>query len=353
MLGAIIGDIIGSSYEFNNVRDKEVPLFTSLSYPTDDSIMTLAVADVLQKGYQYDPKMIVETFKMWAKAYPDSGYGVKFSNWGFSSDTEPYYSMGNGAAMRVSPVGWYARSEEEVKELAKCVTEVTHNHPDGLKAAEVVAMCVYYARRGKSKKFIKEYVERYYDLDFDYEDLKINNVFDDTCEGSVPQAIYCFLISKSYVDCIKNCISIGGDCDTTSAIAGSIAEAYYKFIPGNVKEEALACLRDEEPSPFDVINTFLDDFMDDYILSEEKTSKTVFLKVTEGSNEFVGHCKKIAPLKEYIIIRLEEACFNRMNYIKKILGKVVDYDGLKMVVEEINELSLDFDISFMVYKRSK
>ena len=224
---------------------------------------------------------------MWGRAYPDSGYGARFSNWLFSKNSEPYYSMGNGAAMRVSPVGWYARSESEVKELARRVTEVTHNHPEGIKGATVVAMCIFYARKGKSKKYIKEYAEKFYDLDFDYDDLRKNYGFDETCEGSIPQAIYCFLISKSYIDCIRNCVSIGGDCDTTSAIAGAIAEAYYKHIPLNVKNEALSYLRDEDPNPWDVINNFIDDFFDDYVISEEKTSKTIYLRVNEGSNEFL------------------------------------------------------------------
>lgn len=352
MLGAIIGDIIGSSYEFNNVRNKEFPLFTGMTYPTDDSIMTLAVADVIQKGYIFEPKKIVEIFKMWGKAYPDSGYGIRFSNWIFSDNNEPYYSMGNGAAMRVSPVGWYARNEREVKEFSKCVTEVTHNHPEGLKAAEVVAMCIYYARKGKSKNFIKNYVEKYYDLDFDYEDLRKNYVFDETCEGSVPQAIYCFLISKSYMDCIRNCISIGGDCDTTAAIAGGIAEAYYKHIPYNIKEEALKYLRDEDPNPFEVVNQFLNDFQDDFVTSEEKTNKTIYLKVTEGGNEFLAHCKRISPLKDYMIVRLEEAECRKMKSINNILNRINTYEDFNFYINEINDIAIKYDISFEVFKRT-
>ena len=165
MLGAIIGDIIGSTYEARNYRGKDFKLFTSTTTATDDTIMTLAVADCLQRGYAYQPDKIVETFKMWVRSYPDSGYGHQFAKWAFSESDEPYYSMGNGAAMRISPVGWYAETEAEVVDLARRLTVVTHNHPDGVKGAIVVAMCVFYARKGKSKDFIRNYVEKYYDLE--------------------------------------------------------------------------------------------------------------------------------------------------------------------------------------------
>ena len=141
--------------------------------------------------------------------------------------------------MRVSSVGWIANSEEEVRELSKKVTEVTHNHPEGLKGAEVTAMCVYYARMGKDKEFIKNYVEQYYDLNFDYEELRRTYVHDaEICQVTVPQAIYCFLISKDFEDCLRTTIAIGGDCDTTAAISCAIAEAYYG-IPEEIKQEAM------------------------------------------------------------------------------------------------------------------
>ncbi len=230
MIGAIIGDIVGSVYEFNNIRTKDFPLFSKESRMTDDSYMTLAVQECLQKGYVFDDTndRIIDTFKKWGRNYPDAGYGGRFWHWLFTDDREPYGSFGNGAAMRVSPVGWYANSEEEVKYLSKRVTEVTHNHPEGLKGAEVTAMCVFYARIGKSKEFIKKYVEQYYNLDFDYEDLRKNYWFNETCQNSVPQAIFCFLISTDFEDCLRTTISIGGDCDTTAAISCAIAEAYYK-----------------------------------------------------------------------------------------------------------------------------
>lgn len=239
MLGAIIGDIVGSVYEFNNVRTKDFPLFTKHSRMTDDSYMTLAVQECLEKGYVYDETndRIIDTLKKWGREHPDAGYGGRFRKWLFSDDREPYGSYGNGAAMRVSAVGWYAKSEEEVKYLSRRVTEVTHNHPEGLKGAEVTAMCVYYARIGKSKEFIKNYVEQYYDLNFDYEDLRKHYWFNETCQHSVPQAIFCFLISTDFEDCLRTTISIGGDCDTTAAISCAIAEAHYKSITSSTLKE--------------------------------------------------------------------------------------------------------------------
>lgn len=228
MIGAIVGDVVGSIYEFNNYRRKDFNLLEVSSKPTDDSIMTLAVAEICQKRLYDDKDKVIDTFKKWGRTYPNAGYGGRFRDWLFSDKRDAYNSFGNGAAMRISPVGWYGRNEEEVKYIARKVTEVTHNHEEGLKGAEVVAMCIYYARKGKSKEFIKKYVSKYYDIDFEYEDLRKTYKFKETCQESIPQAIYCFLISNNFEDCLRTTISIGGDCDTTAAIACSIAEAYYK-----------------------------------------------------------------------------------------------------------------------------
>ena len=258
MIGAIIGDTVGSIYEFNNVRHKDFVMSNKFSFATDDSIMTLAVAEILQKGYINDKEKIIDTFKKWGRTYPDRGYGGRFASWLFSSSREAYKSYGNGAAMRVSPVGWYARNEEEVKEYARRVTEVTHNHIEGLKGAEVTAMCVYYARIGKDKEFIKNYVKQYYNIDFDYEDLRKNYYFNETCQNSVPQAIFCFLISKDFEDCIRTTISIGGDCDTTSAISCSIAEAYYKRIDDSLINQMYEHLpkKKDDCDAFEIVNNF-------------------------------------------------------------------------------------------------
>lgn len=227
--GAIIGDVVGSVYEFENIRKKDFPLLTDRNFCTDDSILTIAVHRILESK-DYSKENIVNTLKKWTRANPDGGYGFRYQRWAFSDEAEPYNSLGNGAAMRVSPVGWFANSEEEVKELSKLVTEVTHNHKEGLLGAEVTAMCVYYARIGKTKEFIKEYVRKYYDIDFDYNYLVKNYQFNELCRTTVPQAIYCFLISKDFEDCIRTTVSIGGDTDTLCAISCAIAEAYYKNI---------------------------------------------------------------------------------------------------------------------------
>ena len=162
---------------------------------------------------------------------PNYGYGGSFFDWAMSESNEPYNSWGNGSGMRISPVGWIANSIEEVKKLSKAVSEVTHNHPEGIKGAEAIAMCIYMARIGKTKEEIKEYIyDNYYpELDYlDYEELLDTYEFDVSCQGSVPQAIFCFLIGESFNDVIKTAVSIGGDSDTIACMAGAIAEAYYK-----------------------------------------------------------------------------------------------------------------------------
>ncbi len=229
MLGAIIGDIAGSRFEFDNIKTKDFELFDiDDSFATDDSIMSLAVLDMCINGYLNDSEKIVRTFKKWGLTYPYSGYGGMFREWLRNDNPKPYGSYGNGSAMRISAVAWYSNSEEEVIKNATKVSEVTHNHPEGIKGAVVTAMCIYYARIGKSKEFIKDYVSKYYDIDFDYDALVESYEFYESCQKSVPEAIYCFLISNSFIDCIRTTISIGGDCDTTSAISCAIAEAYYK-----------------------------------------------------------------------------------------------------------------------------
>ena len=243
MIGALIGDIVGSVYEFNNIKTKEFPLLGANSHFTDDSVMTLAVAEIMQKGYMTDSGKITATFRKWGKNFINAGYGERFIRWLLSENPQPYGSYGNGAAMRVSPVAWYSDSAGEVKEYARAVTQVTHNHPEGLKGAEVTAMCVYYARVGYTKESIRKYAEQYYDLDFDYDKLRKSNFHDDeSCQKTVPQAIFCFLVSKSFEDCLRTAVAIGGDCDTICAIAGSIAEAYYRNIDRELMLNALSRL---------------------------------------------------------------------------------------------------------------
>ena len=202
--------------------------------------MTAAVANALLTGND-----VTTILQKYGRKYTDRGYGGRFLDWLDSRQPKPYYSFGNGAAMRVSSVGWLANSKEEVKELSKKVTEVTHNHPEGLKGAEVTAMCIYLARHKASKEEIKEYASKYYNINFNYEDLVKHYEFNETCQDSVPQAIYCFLISNNFEDCLRTVISIGGDSDTLGAIACSIAEAYYG-IPKEIKEMVLNYFNDED-----------------------------------------------------------------------------------------------------------
>ena len=244
MLGAIIGDMVGSIYEFHPLKKKDFNIYNQRMRMTDDSLLTIAVARVLLNHYPIDysekgletikEDLVKEFVKTW-KQNPGAGFGGMFFEWCLKAShtniAEPYHSYGNGSAMRISPVGWIANSEEEVKLLSKAVTEITHDHPEGIKGAEAVAMAIYLARQGVSKeeignRMIKDYYPEIANLDFAY--LVSHYEFSEICQKSVPQAIYCFLISKSLEDAIRNCIAIGGDCDTTGSMAGAIAEAFYQ-----------------------------------------------------------------------------------------------------------------------------
>lgn len=249
MLGAIFGDIVGSCYEFRNTKTKNFELFAKGCHFTDDSVMTLAVAKAL---LQYDGIQDTETFKdilitsmhTYGNAYPYAGYGGNFSWWLIKKCRLPYNSFGNGSAMRVSPVGWYADSLEEALTLAEASAGVTHNHPDGIKGAVVTAGAIYLAKTGSSKDEIKQFVESYYPLDFTLDEIRPTYTFDVSCQGSVPQAMQAFLESDSFEDTIRNAVSIGGDSDTIAAIAGSVAEAFYGMNESQ-KEKTLSYLSDE------------------------------------------------------------------------------------------------------------
>lgn len=257
MLGAIIGDIVGSRYEFNRgpkPEKNDFVLFSRTAFFTDDTVMTCAVASALLNNN----KDIVKEVKRIGRMYPGCGYGGSFAYWMFTDNDEPYWSFGNGAAMRVSPVAYLAKSEEEVKELSKKVTEITHDHPEGLKGAEVTAMCIFMALNGYPKSEIKKYAETEYPeiAQFVYKDLVKFYRFNETCQDTVPQAIYCFLISNSFEDCLRTCISIGGDSDTLSAISCSIAEAFYG-IPKKFKDEALKYFdKDDKKNLLEPLNKF-------------------------------------------------------------------------------------------------
>ena len=245
MIGAIIGDIAGSRFEWKNHKGKDFELFTSACTPTDDSIMTLALADAILKcngNYTRLEEEATYYMQVYGREYPDTGYGGMFRRWIFSYDPKPYNSYGNGAAMRVSPCGLAANSMEEAVMLARTVTQVTHNHPEAMKAAEAVASAIYLGRLGKSLEQIKEYItEHYYHIDFTLDEIRPRYHFDVTCQGSVPQAFEAFYESNDFEDAIRNAISIGGDSDTIAAITGGMAEAYYG-VPEQLREQTIAYL---------------------------------------------------------------------------------------------------------------
>lgn len=247
ILGAIIGDIAGSRFEFRNRKSKEFQLFVPGCAPTDDSIMTLAVAEALmESGENVDalPGCAVKWMQRYGRRYPNCGFGGSFYRWIFADDPRPYQSWGNGAAMRVSPVGYYARSEEEVRALAHAVTAVSHDHPEGLKGAEAVAMAIFLARSGADKAEIRARIERnYYRIDFTLDEIRPNYRFDVSCQGSVPQALEAFFEATDYEDAIRNAISIGGDSDTIAAITGGIAAAHFG-IPEEIAQRAEGYLDD-------------------------------------------------------------------------------------------------------------
>ena len=244
MLGAIIGDICGSIYEFNPVNSKdEIVLMKKGVKFTDDTVLTMAIADSIINKRNY-----VDNLIKFYQNYPNGmGYGKRFFRWVISKEHKPYGSYGNGSAMRVSPVGFYFNSTEEVLVESKKRAEVTHNHIEGIKGAQAVALSIYLARNNYTKEQIKnEITKRFnYNLDFTVDNLSLNNHHNETCQRSVPEAIVAFLESTSYVSAIKNAIWLRGDADTQACIAGAIAEAFYREIPEELKTKALELIPDE------------------------------------------------------------------------------------------------------------
>lgn len=235
MIGAIAGDIIGSVYEGDNIKSKDFPLFSPDAVFTDDSVLTVAVADCVLNN-----KPFTGTLQEYGRKYPHAGYGGTFISWIFLSDPQPYNSWGNGSAMRVSPIGFAYNSLDEVLAQAKRSAEVTHNHPEGIKGAQATASAIFLARQGNSKQEIKNYLSRTfgYDLDRKLDEIRPTYTFDVSCQGSVPEAILSFLESTDYEDTVRNAVSLGGDSDTMACIAGGIAQAFYQSVPESIVAEA-------------------------------------------------------------------------------------------------------------------
>lgn len=331
MIGAIIGDVVGSRFERHNNKSKAFNLFDKKCSVTDDSVMSLAIAKaIIDSKCDYDKlsDKAVSSMQEFGRKYKHAGYGKMFNKWIMSKNPEPYYSYGNGAGMRVGPCGFAAKSIDEVKVLSTLVTCVTHNHPEGLKGAEAVAVAVFLARSGKGKKEIKSYIqEHYYDVNFLIEDIREDYEFDVTCQGSIPVALVSFFESVSFEDALRNAISVGGDSDTIASMTCVIAEAFY-----GVPKDIIIKILD-----------YLDDTMIKTLFKFEKKYPSRVINNNDNNSERV--CDVI---EKYICEREEEYNKKRSNLDEKLQEAIERYnlaysnfsdDGLKLYI--LRERSID------------
>ena len=287
MIGAILGDMIGAPYEFDRgKKTKEFPLFSSGSEFTDDSVMTVAVAEALMNtGGKTDEKIkaaVAASMQKWGGRYPDAGYGGMFYQWLHTKHPKPYGSFGNGSAMRVSAAGWLYDTLEETRHMAGLTAEVTHNHPEGIKGAEAAASAIFLARTGGSKEEIRDYIIREfgYDLSRTCDEIRPGYHHVETCQETVPEAITAFLEGTDFEDVIRTAVSLGGDCDTLTCIAGGIAEAFY-----GVPEELAAECRKRLP---DDMCKVLDRFDHERRDPKETKSRDFFLDGNERIEEAIA-----------------------------------------------------------------
>jgi ADP-ribosylglycohydrolase len=236
MKGAILGDVIGSRFEWKNYKGTDFTLFNSKSRFTDDTVLTIAIASAILKGKSYE-----EEVKAFANAYPNAGYGGNFRKWMRGELTGPYNSWGNGSAMRVSPIAYAFETEAEILAEAKASAEITHNHPEGIKGAQALALAIFLARNGASKEEIKNRIQSDfgYDLERTCDEIRPNYKFDVSCQGSVPEAIIAFLESTNVEHAIRLAISLGGDSDTIASMSGALAEAFYGEIPQELEDQTM------------------------------------------------------------------------------------------------------------------
>ncbi|MGO5180641.1 ADP-ribosylglycohydrolase family protein [Catenibacterium mitsuokai] len=308
MYGAILGDIIGSPFEFDRGdKTKDFKLFSRRSHFTDDSVMTLAVCEALLKvGQDVTVKEIedavISSMQSWGRRYPHAGYGGYFRRWLTARHPEPYNSYGNGSAMRVSAVGWLYDSLEKTRTVAKATANVTHNHPEGIKGAEATASAIFMARNGSSKEEIKKYIENefHYDLNRTLNEIRPGYHMDETCQKTVPEAIIAFLEAKDFEDAIRNAVSLGGDTDTLGAITGSIAEAYYGIPEWLITECRKRINKDmrivlddfndvlSNQDDFPNSNKMIEDAIDQYYVQNNKDGMLVFMKTLLISTEQGG-----------------------------------------------------------------
>lgn len=289
MYGAILGDIIGSLFEFDRGdKTKDFKLFSRRSHFTDDSVMTLAVCEALLKvGQDATVKEIEDTvissMQSWGRRYPHEGYGGYFRRWLTARHPEPYNSFGNGSAMRVSAAGWLYDSLEKTRVVAKATANVTHNHPEGIKGAEATASAIFMARNGSSKEEIKKYIENefHYDLNRTLDEIRPSFHMDETCQKTVPEAIIAFLEARDFEDAIRNAVSLGGDTDTLGAITGSIAEAYF----GISETLIFKCRNRINKDMRDVVDAF-------YSLVREDDSPNTNQMIEKAINQYYVHNDK-------------------------------------------------------------
>ncbi len=298
MYGAVIGDIVGSKYEFNNVLTKDFEFVSKGCSITDDSLMTFAVAKAIircREGEADFKSLLIQEMQEMGRRfpYPQGGYGGRFNEWIHSDNPIPYKSFGNGSAMRVSPCGLIAVTVEEAMEFAKESAEVTHNHPEGIKGAKAVAAAIFLAKSGHQKEEIRKYInDNFYKLDKTLDEIRETYTFNETCQETVPQAIVAFLESESFEDAVRNAISIGGDSDTIGAITGSIAWSHYRFgVPdkySNKKENRIWTQTCE-----DIINNYnIDSFLADEFLELIDEFDILRMK-REGTYARTGFCSPI------------------------------------------------------------
>lgn len=297
MYGAILGDIIGSPFEFDRGnKTKDFQLFDKYSQFTDDSVMTIAVCEALIEAgldapAQSQREWLVFLMKKWGQKYPYAGYGIRFGCWLRSEDTEPFYSCGNGSAMRVSSVGWLYNSIERVREVARITAEITHNHPEGIKGAESVASAIFLARNGKTKKEIKKYIKDNFGYDFSRTCNEIRPTYYhiETCQKTVPEAMTAFFEGTDFEDVIRLAVSLGGDSDTLTAIAGSIAEAFYG-VPQHLKEKCRELLAND-------LLEVLDEF-EEIVKNDKVENSQSIQKNTEVELQIVNRKPDVNRLKD-------------------------------------------------------
>jgi len=259
IIGAIAGDVIGSAYEFHPTRQYDFNLFTASSDFTDDTVLTMANAKWLLEDGHHKASTLRNIMLDFCRRYPGRGYGGRFASWIVSDNPQPYGSFGNGSAMRVSPIGYYAQSVEQALQLAETSAAVTHNHPEGIKGAQAIAAAIYWARNGYSKQAIRDNIVQSfgYKLDRSLNEIRLNYGFDETCQKTVPEALTCYIEGKDYEDVIRLAVSLAGDADTLAAIAGGIASV-TDDVPEDVAQKVLDLLPQEFCEILEQFNSLVD-----------------------------------------------------------------------------------------------